>query len=69
MRVNSHFLVELPQLLGIAQAVNLAKPIDIAELANSTNCKRVNQIVNADNARVKLIPFSLILLCGSMPER
>ena len=54
-------VIEPPQPLGIAQAVNLAKPIDIAKLANLTNCKIVPVIVNPDGTKTGIVPFFLAL--------
>lgn len=52
---------EPPQPLGIAQAVNLAKPIDIANLANLTNCKIERVIVNPNGIGSAVPGFSLWL--------
>jgi hypothetical protein len=49
-----------PQPLGIAQTINLAKPIKIAELANLTNCKIGRVIVNANGTKVRILPSSLL---------
>lgn len=37
---------QLPQFLDIAQAVDLVKPVDIAEFADPTNCKILHRFVN-----------------------
>jgi hypothetical protein len=48
-----------PQPLGITQAANLAKPVDIAELANLTNCKKVPAIVNPNEQGIQVrVPSS-----------
>jgi hypothetical protein len=47
----------LLNFLGVAQAVNSAKPVDIAELANSANCKTVLGIVNPNGSEERSRPF------------
>jgi hypothetical protein len=55
-------LVEPPQHLDIAQAVNLAKPVDIAEFANLTNCKMPPRIVNPNGRATQLVWFFRLFL-------
>jgi hypothetical protein len=62
-------LVEPPYPLGIAQAANSAKPIDIAEFANLANCKIPPRIVNP-NGGCNLTCFFVSLFrsrIGSLP--
>jgi hypothetical protein len=63
-------LDEPPYPLGIAQAANSAKPIDIAEFANLANCKIPPRIVNP-NGGCNLTCFFHSLFCsriGSLPR-